>query len=276
MDTIEEIVGQEKRICYSCKQDKPLTVEHFQKNNLRKTNFSYRCKICDKAYRKKAINKNSPNDFVGKKYPDTYFTIKKDLGTRRLYGNTVRFFLVLCDCGREKEIAANILKGGRTKCCSHEDCQFVICNRQSQGSVILQDSKSGFKINYAIFNGIKSKAIRKSKTIQFDLTPEQIADQYKKQDGCCAITGLPLDGECKHKKTEWSVDRIDSNLGYTQDNIQIVHKFANMIKNKFDDKTMQLFCYLVYKNMSMNTVSQFNRMTFTDIKSVLRTALKKE
>ncbi len=53
---------------------------------------------------------------------------------------------------------------------------------------------------------------------------------WHKQNMKCAITGLPMVYKCHNLKSV-SIDRIDSNQGYTEDNVQLVCKFVNLAKS---------------------------------------------
>lgn len=69
---------------------------------------------------------------------------------------------------------------------------------------------------------------------EFKITIEDAWEQFKGQDGKCALSGLPIDlpksrYELDSIKTA-SLDRIDSSIGYTKENIQWVHKHINMMK----------------------------------------------
>ncbi|MDC7701607.1 hypothetical protein [Vogesella indigofera] len=54
----------------------------------------------------------------------------------------------------------------------------------------------------------------------------------EKQDGCCAISGLPLrpDEQCEDVEMLASLDRIDSNGHYEPGNLQVVCRFINRWK----------------------------------------------
>jgi len=71
----------------------------------------------------------------------------------------------------------------------------------------------------------------------FEITIEDISDQYNKQHQKCALSGLPL-----LWGVDASVDRIDSSIGYTKDNIQIVHKTINMMKRDIVQEEFIMFC----------------------------------
>jgi hypothetical protein len=97
----------------------------------------------------------------------------------------------------------------------------------------------------------KSSTKRENRTWDKDITPEVIYDLYKRQDGLCAITKEKLThiaGKGKIK-TNISIDRIDSNLPYTIDNIQLVCYIVNIMKNSFTKEELKEWCYKIYKNI---------------------------
>lgn len=92
-----------------------------------------------------------------------------------------------------------------------------------------------------------------AKGLGFDLTIEFVWELYEKQEGVCALSGLPIyfDGELgslnKHgyqRKTA-SLDRIDSSRGYLQDNVQWVHKEINQMKSNRTDEDFVELCKAV-------------------------------
>lgn len=79
------------------------------------------------------------------------------------------------------------------------------------------------------FSGERVGAIRnnaKRRGIYFDLTAEQLHQQFVRQRGICAFSGLGLFPETV------SVDRIDNHAGYTKDNIHLVLKEMNFMRGK--------------------------------------------
>ena len=82
--------------------------------------------------------------------------------------------------------------------------------------------------------------------ISFDLKIEDIWDLYIKQNRLCAISGAEITFAPSTRKEDLkyrtaSLDRIDSNLGYTIDNVQWVHKDVNIMKNKFSQEEFEDF-----------------------------------
>jgi len=83
-----------------------------------------------------------------------------------------------------------------------------------------------------------------------DLTVDWILEKLK--TGVCEATGQTFDMRAE-RELDWlpfspSVDRINSDLGYTQDNCRIVFLSVNMAKNKWsEDGSMTTFYYLLKK-----------------------------
>lgn len=75
-----------------------------------------------------------------------------------------------------------------------------------------------------------SKARAKQKGRENTLTKEDLYSLYP-LDGRCPVFGFVLEWNSKgFRETSPSIDRIDSNRGYTKDNVQIISWKANRIK----------------------------------------------
>ena len=91
-----------------------------------------------------------------------------------------------------------------------------------------------------VYNNVKNSRHRCLVTI------DDIREQYQKQNGMCALSGLKL-ATPKHSgitcKTPdmVSVDRIDSTKPYTKHNIQLVCVALNYAKNDFTDTEIREF-----------------------------------
>lgn len=101
-------------------------------------------------------------------------------------------------------------------------------------------------------------------------TETDILELYRRQDGKCAITGevLQLAKNCAaHRKSQKtaSIDRISSTRGYYLENIQLLHKHVNLMKQIYSH---QYFCHmlkLVYlynklkeKNINKQELEDYN------------------
>lgn len=80
--------------------------------------------------------------------------------------------------------------------------------------------------------------------IEFNITLEDLWEQFTKQNRLCALSGLEL----SFTEHTASVDRIDSNKPYTKDNIQFLHKDINRIKLDFDEDYFISLCKLIANN----------------------------
>lgn len=103
----------------------------------------------------------------------------------------------------------------------------------------------GYKeIPYRFWVRMIERLPRKRKTIHIDITIEDIWNQYVQQNYSCALTNLPLSFFPKESANA-SIDRIDSNGGYTKDNIQLVLKKINLMKCDFDEYLFKCYCFLI-------------------------------
>jgi hypothetical protein len=88
-------------------------------------------------------------------------------------------------------------------------------------------------------SGAAVTSIRKDKQVHHARQElERIIEALiERQAGLCALTGLPLGwlGECEDPAMLASLDRIDSNGHYREDNLQVVCRFVNMWKSSSPD-----------------------------------------
>lgn len=101
-------------------------------------------------------------------------------------------------------------------------------------------------IGSSLFNMIKHNS--KTRNICFELNIEYLWELFQKQSGKCALSGLDIKfGRFRKKgETTASLDRIDSNKGYVEGNVQWVHKDINQIKSIYDEKYFIKICNLVH------------------------------
>ena len=70
----------------------------------------------------------------------------------------------------------------------------------------------------------------------WDITIEDVWNLYEKQSGICELSGLPIGWAEKGLTATASIDRIDSSEGYILENVQLVHKDINFMKQQFDQQ----------------------------------------
>jgi hypothetical protein len=81
-----------------------------------------------------------------------------------------------------------------------------------------------------IHAGARRRALRSG--IDFALAPDHVEYLWRRQGGCCAVSGISFNDErfdhalVKHPYAP-SLDRIDSRAGYTPENVRLVCTCAN-------------------------------------------------
>lgn len=78
----------------------------------------------------------------------------------------------------------------------------------------------------------------KSRDIEFYITQEFAWNLFLSQKRKCKLTGLSIDFNDKTA----SLDRIDSSLPYTNENVQWIHKDINIMKHDYSQKDFIKMC----------------------------------
>lgn len=94
------------------------------------------------------------------------------------------------------------------------------------------------------------------KGLEYSLDYPYITELLESQNGMCAVTGLLMNYDCHNRKKanpfKASLDRIDSNKGYSKDNVRFVCWAVNQMKA---DRTDEEFAYWI-KTVYMAISSQ--------------------
>lgn len=115
------------------------------------------------------------------------------------------------------------------------------------------------EISGAYWYGIQFRANRRK--LDFDITINYAWELFVKQDGKCAISGLPIQfweknsSNADKKKQTASLDRIDSSKGYVVGNIQWVHKSINTIKMDLNQEEFIELCKIVTRHQESAKLS---------------------
>lgn len=140
-----------------------------------------------------------------------------------------------CDCNFKKR-----LKLYNITIKKNPDHKFY-CSKECSGNTC--DDLSPFRKSLA---GARTRA--KVHKREFNLTVEYLKKLWHKQNGICAISGLKMlkpehqshDSKTKNRSPlTGSLDRIDSDKGYVNGNIQWVCTFVNYAKNNFSDQEIK-------------------------------------
>lgn len=81
---------------------------------------------------------------------------------------------------------------------------------------------------YAAINA-RSRATKKK--LPCEITGQYLERLYEEQEGLCYYTGQPMLINSKCDVRSFSVDRIDSSIGYTKDNVVLCRTAINRMKN---------------------------------------------
>lgn len=145
------------------------------------------------------------------------------------YGNFVTWDCI-CDCGKQINILAKQLTSGMTRSCG--------CLRKQ---IVKERMFKGYKdISGKYWSSVKRAALNRG--LKFEISMEMVWTLYEKQQHKCALSGIDILFDFDFNKRTASIDRINNDLGYTLDNIQLVHKEINIMKNKFEQKKFINYC----------------------------------
>lgn len=198
-----------------------------------KSNASTKCNKCAR----KNINSI---DITGQKFGR--LTALELIGKTKTQSN---IWKCVCDCGNIKNVTCGILNAGTTKSCG---CLQIESRRNSfNGGKYI----SGMEIA-GIIHGAKSRNIECVDRAELIIL---IENEFEKQQFKCNLSGVNInfnirgdDGNLIKDSYTASVDRIDSSKGYIKNNIQIVHKYINMMKWILDNEDFKNWCKLVHEH----------------------------
>lgn len=163
--------------------------------------------------------------------------------------NKTSYWICQCDCGKVVCVEhSHLMINSDTKKPRKQSCGCL------QIEVSYNNHYNSYKHVHGLwFNQLKQASKRRK--IEWNIMPKDIHDLLIKQDWKCAISGIilsvPLDFK-HYKSRKWnaSVDRIDSSKGYVIDNIQIVDKRINMMKQQYSQEEFIKLCKTVAEYQS--------------------------
>lgn len=163
----------------------------------------------------------------------------------------------LCDCGNFTIVSRSNL--------THKSHPTTSCGRCKQKH---SPKWGGYRdISLSFWNTLKNQAILRN--LIFSINIKDVWDLYEKQNRKCALSGRSLSWSPRTA----SIDRINSKIGYTIDNIQIVHCDINIMKNKFDQNYFIQTCKEIISNKNTNIIPSWIEY-FLGISKVIATKSK--
>jgi hypothetical protein len=142
------------------------------------------------------------------------------------------FWICKCKCGNTKSVAAKHLRSESITSCGCAKLHIGNTSRTWRGCGDVPGK---------YFTTTKINAIKRN--LEFSITIENMWDTFIKQNGKCALTGETIFFRKRATGEQTaSIDRIDSNLGYTIQNIQWVHKDINLMKQNLSEDILLKIC----------------------------------
>jgi hypothetical protein len=92
---------------------------------------------------------------------------------------------------------------------------------------------------------------RKNRKRYGDISIKDVYDLWLKQNKKCSLSGLDIDFIKREDGISASIDRIDSKEEYTINNVQLVHKNVNLMKNHFNQDYFLELCKMIVKNKTL-------------------------
>jgi hypothetical protein len=132
-------------------------------------------------------------------------------------------------CGETSPDMFYVGRKNKCKTCICDESKLKYLNMGDKGEYIKKQRewRSENVLHYRVES---AKHRSKRNGLIFELTDDIIKSKIDLQGGLCYISKQPI----SYKENDWnslSLDRLDSNLGYTIDNTIVVTKFVNISKN---------------------------------------------
>lgn len=158
-----------------------------------------------------------------------------------------------CLCGIEQSVDVYTLVSGRSKSC--KPCGL------SRKTASNPSWKGYQEVPQAWFSGFRRNA-----KLEFNIEIEDVWNLYVNQKQKCALSGLPISFKNQANRRGLrsftaSLDRIDSSKGYIKDNIQLVHKDVNIMKNAFKQDYFINICKLITNNNDQKPITRLDIST---------------
>lgn len=239
----------------------PIIMKFLKSNNIKlKNNISLIRKPIDKYELEKMYKKLIPINDIAKYFNCSVTTVRIninyfniELNTNKIYflpfrgekfnrltfieeyvkKNKKKIWLCECECGNIKTYDYyNIITGSVKSCgCYHKD---HVKEYNWTGLGIIPGS---------YWKSLKKGAINRN--IEFNITLEYILKLFNEQNGLCKLSNLKITFKSRIKKNDFfdaSLDRIDSNKGYIEGNVQWIVKEINYMKNKINENKFIDLC----------------------------------
>lgn len=146
-----------------------------------------------------------------------------------MHANTVRYLTNCARCGNSFGARSR-----REQYCSAK-CQTTVATQRK----ILRDASLVTHLK-----ALRTKGDRKSLSLNF------LLGLYERQHGRCALSGVEMTWVVRQGKvaTNLSIDRIDASRAYSEDNVQLVCRIVNVMRNALTVDEFADWCLRVVEN----------------------------
>ena len=166
---------------------------------------------------------------------------------------------VTCECGNTVIAEVyNLVKGRSSKC---RTCA-------GHGSPIVERGTPAGDVPAGYITRVRATAA--SRGLVNSLTPTYLSESFSNVQNTCTLSGLSISFTAKNA----SLDRVDSDEGYTEENTQWVHKAINEMKGNLPNDVFIGMCHQVASHNAKpenvdfspieKTAAQRGRGTLTD------------
>lgn len=237
-DTIGELVILDLKVPYESKSGKKINKAKVKcscgkefsvfKNSLTKNNPQKSCKSCSGIIDLTGLQVGELT-VVGK---DSERYVSPSSVKNKSNRSEIKW-ICKCSCGKETSVLGTHLRNRTTNRCWQCKIEKQKCNGRLSSTQFARYKYSS-----------------KKRGLEFNLTKKYVQDIFKKQNGKCALTALPIvfantiDG-LKNGESTASLDRINSSKGYIKGNVQWVHKDINAMKGNLEEKLFKKYCKLI-------------------------------
>jgi hypothetical protein len=180
-------------------------------------------------------------DLTGEKFGK--WTVQQRVQTNR--NHTV--WRCICECGNIRDVYSTHLIQGQSKRCS-KCAPKGNHHHQWKG---FGDISGDYWDSIKRGAGGRKRGSRRS--VDFTITIEYAWNLFLKQGKKCALSGQDIIIKYNEQSNHTaSLDRIDSSIGYTENNVQWVHKDINMMKRTYDENYFIEMCILISNHSKKN------------------------
>lgn len=115
----------------------------------------------------------------------------------------------------------------------------------------------------------RAKSGAKKRNIPFELSREDLDMLVERSGYQCAVTGIPFEAPVAGTKSPWtpSLDRIDSNLGYSFENCRLVCVAVNYALNQWGTDVLLRIADGIRANAAPDCIRVYKELAVDEIES---------